>query len=189
MPMASGCVGLPENIPTRGAVLGTTLLHGGTDGTGSGQHHPPPAQAHSPLAGPFPVGLDVVHLLGIRFLTLRRLPITASSSCARVLTCLLQALEREQTCETLTRLLILLRVALVGKAKRSPSTQLCRISCLAAVMDPLGELIASIHRQATTDGPRTRAKVGPRRRLLPPKASDRTAAAVRALLVDGPSKS
>jgi len=42
--------------------------------------------------------------------------------------------------------------ALGGKAARSSSTQQCRPNCLAAVMDPLGELMTRIHRQVATDG-------------------------------------
>jgi len=53
----------------------------------------PPAQARSLLAGPLPTVLDLVHLLGTRVSTLRRV----LSTCARALTCLLQDLEREQT--------------------------------------------------------------------------------------------
>jgi len=122
----------------------------------------PPAQARSPLAGPLPAGLDLVHLLGTRIPTLRRVPIASASTCARALTCLLQALEREQTWDTLARLLSFPRIALDapamgGKATRSSSTQQCRLNCLAAVMDPLGELIKRIQRQVATDCPRTRA--------------------------------
>jgi len=125
---ATGVSGMPGNHPTRGAVPGTTLLHIGPGGLGPGQHAPPPpAQAHSPLAGPLPAGLDLVHLLRTRIPTLRRVPIAASSTCARALTCLLQALDREQTWETLARLLLLPRIALAapargGKAARSSST-------------------------------------------------------------------
>jgi len=75
---------------------GTTLLIGGPGGTGHGQHCPP-AQARSPLSGPLPPGLNLVQLLGARIPTLRRVPIAASSTCARALACLLQALERDQT--------------------------------------------------------------------------------------------
>jgi len=60
-----------------------------------GNTAPPPAQARSPLAGPLLAGLDLVHLLGTRISTLRRIPIAASSTGARALTCLLQALEQE----------------------------------------------------------------------------------------------
>jgi len=56
-----------------------------------------PAQARSPLAGPLPSDLDLVHFLGTRIPTLRLIPIAASSTCVRALTCLLQALERDQT--------------------------------------------------------------------------------------------
>jgi len=84
-----------------------------------------------------------VHLLGTRIPTLRRVPIAASSTCARALTCMLQAQEREQTWETLARLLMFHRIALAapargGKAARSSSTQKCRLNCLAAVMDRWG---------------------------------------------------
>jgi len=57
----------------------------------------PSVHARPPLAGPLPVGLDLVHLLETRISTLRTVPIAASPTCARALTCLLQALEREQT--------------------------------------------------------------------------------------------
>jgi len=53
------------------------------------------------------------------------------------------------------------RIALAAPARggkaTSSSTQQCRLNFLA-VMDPLGELVACIHRQATTDGLRTRAQ-------------------------------
>jgi len=91
------------------------------------------------------------------------------------------------------RLLLFPRVAVAapargGKATRSSSTQQCRLYCLAAVMDPLGDLIARIHRQAATDGPRTRAQsraAAPETAAASPRTSDRTAAAVRALLAEG----
>jgi len=176
-----------------GAVPGTTLLHGGTGGTGPGKHAPPPTQARSPLAGPLPAGLDLSHLLRTRISTLRRVPIAASSTCARTLTCRLQALEREQTWDSLARILLFPRIALAapargGKATKSTSTQQCQLNCLAAVMDPLGELIARIHRRAATDDPQTRAQsmaAAPETAAASPQASDRTAAAVRALLAQG----
>jgi len=77
----------------------------------------PPAQARSPLARPLPSGLNLVHLLGTRILTLRRVPIAASSTCDRALACLLQAMERDQTWETLARLLLFPCVALAAPAR------------------------------------------------------------------------
>jgi len=84
---------------------------------------------------------------------------------------------------TLASLLTFPRIALAapargGKATRSSSTEQYRINCLAAVMNPLGELMARIHRQAATDGPRTRAHsraAGPETAAASPQASDRTA--------------
>jgi len=55
-------------------------------------------------------------------------------------------------------------------------------------MDPLPDLIARILRQATADGPRTRAQsraAAPEMAAASPQTSDRTAAAVRALLAEG----
>jgi len=55
-------------------------------------------------------------------------------------------------------------------------------------MDPMGELIARIHRQAAADAPRARAQsraAAPETSAASPQASDRTAAAVRALLAEG----
>jgi len=55
-------------------------------------------------------------------------------------------------------------------------------------MDPLPDMIARILRQAATDGPRTRAQsqaAAPETTAASPKTSDRTAAAVRALLAEG----
>jgi len=103
----------------------------------------PQAQARSPLAGPLPAELNLVRLLGTRIPTLRRVPIAASSTCARALTCLLQALEREKTWETLARLVLCPRIPLAapargGKATRSSLTQQCRLNCLAAVRDHWG---------------------------------------------------
>jgi len=123
---------------------------------------------------------------------LRRVPIAASSSCARALTSLLPAVERKQTWEALARLLIFTRIALAapdrgGKATRSSSTQQCRKNCLSFVIYPLKELVARIMRTAPADDPRTQART----RVLAsestdtsPQASDRKAAAVRALLAE-----
>jgi len=55
-------------------------------------------------------------------------------------------------------------------------------------MDPLGELIARIRRQAATNGPQTRAETRAAAPETPDaslQASDRTAASVRALLAEG----
>jgi len=106
---------------------------------------------------------------------------------------LLQAMERDQTWESLARLILFPCVALAapargGKATRSSSTQQCQLNCLAAVLDPLGDLIARIHRQAATDGPWTRAQsraAAPETAAASPQTSDRTAAAVRALQAEG----
>jgi len=87
-----------------------------------GNAAPPPAQARSPLAGPLPSGLNLVQLLGTRIPTLRLVPIAASSTGARVLACLLQALERDQTWETLARFLPFPRVALAAPARGGKST-------------------------------------------------------------------
>jgi len=183
------CLACREIIPQGSRCPGTTAVLAALalDNTA------PPAQARSPLAGHLPPSLDLVLLLGTRIPTLRRVPIAASSTCARALTCLLQALDREHTSETLARLLLFPRIALAapargGKAGRSSSTQQCRLNCLAAVMDPMSDLITRILRHATTDGPRTRAQsraAAPEVAAASPKASDRTAAAVRALLAEG----
>jgi len=88
-------------------------------------------------------------------------PIAASCTYARALISLLQALEREQTWDPPKRLLLFPRIALAAPAPSSSvssSTQQCRLNCMASDMDPLGELIARIQWQATTDGPRTRAQ-------------------------------
>jgi len=114
---------------------------------------------------------------------LRRVHIAASSTCTLALTCLLQDLEREQTWETLARLLLFPHIAAPargGKATRSSSTQKCRLNCLAAILEPFGELIARIRRQAATDGPRTRAQTMPQhQRWLPLRPKP------RALLAEG----
>jgi len=55
-------------------------------------------------------------------------------------------------------------------------------------MDRLGDLISCILRQAATDGHRTRAQsraAAPEAAAASPQTSDRTAAAVRALLAEG----
>jgi len=124
---------------------------------------------------------------------LSRVPIAASYTCVRTLSCLMRALEREQIWESLTRLLLFPRIALAapapgGKETRSSSTQQCRPNCLASVMDPLGELGARINRKATTDGPRKRAQsraAATETGAASPQATDRTAAPVRALLAEG----
>jgi len=121
-------------------------------------------------------------------------PTADSSSCARALTWLLQAPEREQTWEALARLLILPRIALAalakgGNATRSSATHQCRLQCLSSVLDHLEELVARIKREATADGPRTRARTRAAAASegtdTSPQASDRTEAAVRTLLAEG----
>jgi len=120
--------------------------------------------------------------------------IATTSSCARALTFLLQALEREQTRKALASLIIFPRITLAtparsGKATWSSATQQCRIHCLSSVLDPLEELVARIKREATADGPRTRARTMAAAATegtdTSTQASDRTAAAVRALLAEG----
>jgi len=132
-------------------------------------------------------------LLDTQIPTLRKVPIAASSGCARALTCLLQAVERERTWEALARLLLFPSIALAasargGKAIRSSSTQQCRLNCLSSVLDPLEELVGCVRLASTADGPRTRARTRAARAEAPDAsspASDRTAAAVRALLAEG----
>jgi len=53
-----------------------------------------------------------------------------------------------------TRVLIFPRVALAAAAwgGKESTIQQFRLNCLAVVINPLGELIACIHRQVTTDG-------------------------------------
>jgi len=89
--------------------------------------------------------------------------LAVSSTCARALTCLVQAVEREQTWEDPDSPSALpphrpRGTSTGSKATRSSSTQQCRLNRLAEVMEPLGELIARIHRHAATDGPRMRAQ-------------------------------
>jgi len=107
----------------------------------AGELRPPGANTISTVRGA-PQGLDILNLLATEIPTLRRVTIAAPSSCARALTCLLQALERQQTWEALARLLLFPRIALAapargGKATRSSSTQQCRLNCLSSVLDPL----------------------------------------------------
>jgi len=171
---------------------GTTLLHGGTCGTGPGQYAPP-AQAHSPLAGPLTAGLDLVHLLGTRIPTLRRVPIAASSTCARALTCLLQAMEQKKTCDTLARLLLVPRIALAAPRTGWQGNEVLFDPAMSTQLPssgygPIGELITRINRQAAINGPRTRAQsraVATETTAASPQASNRTAAAFRALLAEG----
>jgi len=100
-----------------------------------------------------------------------------------------QAVEREQTWEVLTRLFLFPRIALAapargGKAKRSSSTQKCRLSCLSSVLEPLEELVARVKQTTPADGPRTRARTRAAASEGPDassRASDLTAAAVRGL--------
>jgi len=78
------------------------------------------------------------------------------------------------------RLLLFPRIALAApargsKATRSSSNPQCHLNCLAAVMDPLGDLISCILRQAATDGPRTRTQsraAAPEAAAASPPASD-----------------
>jgi len=153
----------------------------------------PPAQTRSPLSVAPPKCLDILKLLAKQIPTLRRVSIAASSSCARALTCLLQAVEREQTWKALARLLLLPRSALAalargGKATRSSSTQQCRLNCLSSVFDLLEELVARVRRASPAEGPRTRARTrAPAAEAPDPssQASDRTAAALRTLQAEG----
>jgi len=159
----------------------------------AGNAAPLPAQTRSPLSGAPPQGLDILNLLATQIPTLRRVPIAASSSCARALMCLLQAVKREQTWEALARLLFFPRIALAapprgGRATRSSCTHQCRLNCLSSVLDPLEELVARVRRASPADGPRTRARIRAAAAEAPDpssQASDRTAAAVRALLAEG----
>jgi len=140
-----------------------------------------------------PQGLDIFKVLATQIPTLRRVPIVASSTCARALTCLLQAVEREKTWEALARLLLFPRIALAapargGNATRSSPTQQCRLNFLSSVLDPQEELVARLRRASPADGPRTRARTRAAAAEAPDDsspASDRTAAAVRALLAEG----
>jgi len=123
----------------------------------AGNAAPPPEQTRSPMSGVPNQGLDILLMLGTQIPTLRRVLIAASSSCARALTCLLQAVEREQTWEALARLLLFPRDALAaaargGKATRSSSTQQCRLNFLSSVLDPLEDLVARVKRAAPADG-------------------------------------
>jgi len=123
----------------------------------------PPAQTRSPLSRPPPPqGLDILLLLA-PIPTLRRVPIAASSSCARALNCLLQTAERDQTWEALARIILFTRNALAaaargGKDTRASSTQQCPLKCLSSVLDPLERLVASVKRATPAESPRTRAR-------------------------------
>jgi len=124
------------------------------------------------MTGPHIAALDLIHLLGTSIPILHRVHIAASSMCARELTSLLQAVEQDQTWETLTGLLNFPRISLAaparaGKATKPSSTQQCRLNCLAAVMDRLGELTAHIQGQAMTDGAQNEPKVWLRRQGRP----------------------
>jgi len=73
-------------------------------------------------------GARFAHLLATQIPTQRRVPIASSFSCARALTFLLQAVEREKTWEALARRHLFPGIALAaqasgGKATRSSSTQ------------------------------------------------------------------
>jgi len=153
----------------------------------------PGTNTFSTVRGAPPQGLYIIQLLATQITTLRRVPIAASCSCARALTCLLQAVERNQTCEALARPFLFPRIALAapargGKATRSSPTQQCRLNCLSSVFDPLEKLFARVKRAKPADGPRTRARSRAAASDAPDASSstsDRTAAAVRALLAEG----
>jgi len=164
-------------------------------GPGARARSAPPRCWRPSLSGaPPPKGTDIFQLLATQIPKLRKIPIAASSSYARVLTCLLQTREREQTWEALDRLLFFPSIALAapargGKATRASSAQQCRLNCLWSVLDPLEELIARVKRATPAEDPRTRARTraaaSEATRASSSQASDRTAAAVRALLGEG----
>jgi len=82
------------------------------------QGTPPPRHKHVlHCPGRPPQGLDILNLLATQIPRLRRVPIAASSSCARALTCPLQAVEREQTWGALARLLLFPRIPLLAPAR------------------------------------------------------------------------
>jgi len=134
-PQTAGVPGLPRTVGGGVKVPGSEVLLGDAGGPCGVEPRPSGANTFSTVRAA-PQGLDILNLLARQIPTLRRVPIAASCCCARVLTCLLQAVEREQTWEDLARLLLFPSIALAalargGKARRSSSTQQCRLNCLS----------------------------------------------------------
>jgi len=86
------------------------------DGAASSPWSPTSARSTCP-------GLNILQLLATQIPTLRRVPIAPSSSCARALTCLLQAVVREQTWEALARLPLFPRIELAAPARGGKATR------------------------------------------------------------------
>jgi len=158
-PQPAGVPGLPRTVGAVVKMSGPEVLLGGAGGLCGGELRPP-ANPITTVRGA-PTGLDILNFLATQIPTLHRVPVAASSSCARAL-----------TWEALARLLSFPRIASAapprgGEATRSPSTQQCRLNCLASIIDPLEELVSRIggpHRQmALARGP------GPRRRQQRPR--------------------
>jgi len=89
-PQPAGVPGLPRTVGGGVKVPGAEVLLGGAGGPCGGELRPPPRRKHvlhCPVRPP-PVPV-ILNLLASQIPTLRRVPIAASSCCARALTCLL----------------------------------------------------------------------------------------------------
>jgi len=78
---------------------------------------------------------------------LRRVPIVASPSCARALTCLLQAVEREPKEEALAQILLFPRVSLAAPARgnRAPWCCVCEKNFEVRRSEPVHKLRSEKH--------------------------------------------
>jgi len=110
---------------------------------------------------PRPSGQDIVALLGAAGPVRRRLQLGCATLVARALACVLAAFQREQSWESLARLLLLPRVCLAAPGrggKRAGCVQLCRTGCMSVVQDPLEVLLARVPRDSPPEGSRTRSR-------------------------------
>jgi len=140
-PMPPGVPDLPRNIPARARCPGTRCPRR------YWRHWawvtPPPQHRRIATGRAPPCGLGPRTRSGTRIATLRRVPIAAFCTCVRALNCLLQSLERDQTFDTLTPLLIFPRIALAapargGKLTPSSSTQKMPAQLPSGSHEPLG---------------------------------------------------
>jgi len=174
-------------------VPGPEVLLGGACGQFGGELRPSGTNTFSTIRVAPPKGLDILYLLATLIPTLRRVPIAESSSCARALTCLpagrgTRAGVGGPGPPSRLRPHRAARPGPRGEGHTTSSTQQCLLNCLSSVLDPLEELVACVKRATPAGDPRTLARTRAAASEAPvasSDASDRTAAAVRALFAEG----
>jgi len=123
---------------------------------------PVTASLTTPLDARRPSGLDIVALLGAAGPVRRRVPLGCATLVARSLAFVLAAFLREQSWESLARLLLLPRVCLAapgrGGKRAVASVQLCWAGCMSVVQDPLEVLLALVRGDSPPEGACTRSR-------------------------------